>query len=56
MTVNRRTSIPFDRDADRLGDIWSLYVPGIGPGQLYHFQADGPRDPERGTGSTVVRG
>jgi isoamylase len=38
----------FDRDSDRLGDIWSLYVPGIGPGQLYHFQADGPRDPERG--------
>ncbi len=40
--------VPFDRDADRLGDIWSLFVPGLGPGQLYHFQADGPRDPERG--------
>ena len=40
--------VPFDRDSDRLGDIWSLYVPGLGPGQLYHFQADGPRDPERG--------
>ena len=23
-------------------------MPGIGPGQLYHFQTDGPRDPERG--------
>jgi len=41
-------AIPFDHDFDRLGDIWSLFVPGIGPGQLYHFQADGPRDPERG--------
>ena len=23
-------------------------MPGIGPGQLYHFQADGPYEPERG--------
>ena len=30
---------------DRWGDIWSIFVPGIGPGQLYHFQADGPFDP-----------
>ncbi len=40
--------IEFDRDTDRWGDVWSVYVPGIGPGQLYHFQADGPHDPERG--------
>ncbi len=40
--------IPFDRDSDRWGDVWSVFVPGIGPGQLYHFQTDGPRDPERG--------
>ena len=40
--------ISFDRDSDRWGDVWSVFVPGIGPGQLYHFQADGPYDPERG--------
>ncbi len=40
--------IEFDRATDRWGDVWSLFVPGLGPGQLYHFQADGPRDPERG--------
>ncbi|MBI1902026.1 MAG: glycogen debranching protein GlgX [Planctomycetia bacterium] len=40
--------IAFHRDADRWGDVWSLFVPGIGKGQLYHFQADGPFDPSRG--------
>jgi glycogen operon protein len=40
--------IDFDRDTDRWGDVWSLHVPGISPGQLYHFQASGPWDPDRG--------
>ncbi|MGD9721330.1 MAG: glycogen debranching protein GlgX [Pirellulales bacterium] len=40
--------IVFDRATDRWGDIWSIFVPSIGVGQLYHFQADGPYDPERG--------
>ncbi len=40
--------IKFDRETDRWGDIWSLFVPGICAGQLYHLQADGPYDPERG--------
>jgi isoamylase len=40
--------IAFDPAKDRWGDIWSIFVPGIQPGQLYHFQADGPHDPERG--------
>jgi isoamylase len=40
--------IEFDRDSDRWGDIWSVFVPGVGPGQLYQFQADGPYDPQRG--------
>src|SRR5687767_3061464 len=40
--------IPFDRETDRWGDIWSAFVPGIDAGQLYHFQADGPFDPEHG--------
>jgi glycogen operon protein len=40
--------IEFDRDTDRWGDVWSLNVPGIDAGQLYHFQASGPWDPEHG--------
>ena len=40
--------ITLDPAKDRWGDIWSILVPGIGPGQLYHFQADGPFDPETG--------
>ena len=40
--------IELDPDTDRWGDIWSVFVPGIGAGQLYHFQADGPHVPEHG--------
>ncbi|MCC9609202.1 glycogen debranching protein GlgX [Blastopirellula sp. JC732] len=40
--------IDFDRDTDRWGDIWSIFVPGVSAGQLYHFQAEGPYDPSRG--------
>ena len=40
--------VEFDPDLNRWGDIWSVFVPGVGPGQLYHFQADGPFEPERG--------
>lgn len=40
--------IAFDRDTDRWGDIWSIFVPGLSAGQLYHFQADGPFEPEVG--------
>ena len=40
--------IELDPTSDRWGDIWSIYVPGVKPGQLYHFQADGPFDPEHG--------
>ncbi len=40
--------IEFDRDTDRWGDVWSLNVPGIDKGQLYHVQASGPWEPENG--------
>jgi len=40
--------IELQPDTDRWGDIWSVYVPGLGAGQLYHFQADGPFQPDRG--------
>ncbi len=38
----------FDPSQNRWGDIWSIFVPGLRPGQLYHFQASGPHDPARG--------
>lgn len=40
--------IVFNRETDRWGDVWSIFVPKLEPGQLYHFQADGPHDPARG--------
>ena len=41
-------TIGFNSETDRWGHVWSVFVPGIGPGQLYHFQADGPFEPEKG--------
>ncbi|MEN6406913.1 MAG: glycogen debranching protein GlgX [Thermoguttaceae bacterium] len=40
--------ISFNPELNRWGDIWSVFVPGVRPGQLYHFQADGPFDPSKG--------
>jgi isoamylase len=40
--------LEFHPQTDRWGDVWSIFVPQAKVGQLYHFQADGPNDPERG--------
>jgi len=40
-------TIPFDPE-DRCGDVWFVFVEGNEHGQLYHLQADGPFDPQRG--------
>jgi len=40
--------ITLDPSRDRWGDIWSVFVPGLAAGQLYHLQADGPFDTETG--------
>ncbi len=40
--------VHFDPDSDRWGDVWSVFVPHCNEGQLYHFQADGPYEPEFG--------
>ncbi|MFM7072146.1 MAG: glycogen debranching protein GlgX [Planctomycetota bacterium] len=40
--------VAFHPKTDRWGDIWSVVVPNVGPGTLYHFQADGPYNPEKG--------
>jgi len=41
-------TMDFNPRTDRWGDIWSIFVPGLKPGTLYHFQSDGPHDPQRG--------
>ncbi len=41
-------TLDFDPDLNRWGDIWSIFVPGLQAGQLYHFQASGPYEPEKG--------
>jgi isoamylase len=40
--------IELDPQTDRWGDIWSVFVPALKPGTLYHFQCDGPFDPAQG--------
>ena len=40
--------VVFDPARHRTGDIWHLYLEGIGPGQLYLYRVDGPYDPENG--------
>ena len=41
-------TIPFNPTANRWGDVWTIFMEGVKPGQLYHFQADGPFLPEKG--------
>lgn len=40
--------IEMDPAINRIGDIWTVFVPGVKHGDLYHFQADGPFKPEWG--------
>ena len=40
--------VRFDPNLDRWGNVWSIFLPEIPAGQLYHFQASGPHDPLRG--------
>ncbi|MDA7950866.1 MAG: glycogen debranching protein GlgX [Pirellulaceae bacterium] len=40
--------IEFRPHQNQWGDIWSIFVPGLTEGQLYHFQAQGPYNPEKG--------
>ena len=41
-------TLDFDPVSDRIGDVWSRFVPDLKSGQLYHFQASGPKDLSRG--------
>ena len=40
--------ISFDSRDGKCGDVWYLFVENSKPGLLYHFQADGPFDPDSG--------
>jgi isoamylase len=40
--------IELNARAHRTYHYWHVFVPGIGPGQVYAYRADGPFNPERG--------
>ncbi|HVB98404.1 MAG TPA: glycogen debranching protein GlgX, partial [Candidatus Dormibacteraeota bacterium] len=40
--------IELDAARHRTGDVWHVWVEGIGPGQLYAYRVDGPYEPSQG--------
>jgi isoamylase len=40
--------IDLDPAHNRTGDVWHVWVEGIGPGQLYAYRVDGPYEPSEG--------
>jgi glycogen operon protein len=40
--------IDLDSARNRTGDVWHVWVEGIGPGQLYAYRVDGPYEPSAG--------
>ena len=40
--------IDLDPKTHRTGDVWHVFVPGIGAGSLYMYQVDGPFEPSQG--------
>ena len=40
--------IDLDSGRNRTGDVWHVWVEGIGPGQLYAYRVDGPYKPAEG--------
>ncbi len=40
--------IDLDSARHRTGDVWHVWVGGIGPGQLYAYRVDGPYEPSEG--------
>jgi isoamylase len=41
-------AIDLDPACNRTGDVWHVWVKGIGPGQLYAYRVDGPYEPSKG--------
>ena len=46
--ANPAQVIELDLRTHRTYHYWHAFVPGIGPGQIYAYRADGPFAPERG--------
>ena len=40
--------IPLNADRNRTYHYWHVWVPGIGPGQIYGYRVHGPNNPNRG--------
>ena len=40
--------IDLDSARNRTGDVWHVWLEGIGPGQLYAYRVDGPYEPSEG--------
>jgi pullulanase/glycogen debranching enzyme len=40
--------IDLDSARNRTGDVWHVWVEGIGPGQFYAYRVDGPYEPSEG--------
>jgi isoamylase len=40
--------VDLDPTRNRTGDVWHVWIKGIGNGQLYAFRVDGPYDPSQG--------
>jgi len=40
--------IDLDSEHNHTGDVWHVWVKGIGPGQLYAYRVDGPYEPSEG--------
>ncbi len=41
-------AIDLDSARNRTGDVWHVWVEGIGPGELYAYRVDGPYEPGEG--------
>ena len=41
-------TVTLDPVRNRTSHYWHIFLPGIQPGQLYGYRADGPRDPAAG--------
>lgn len=41
-------TITLDPQINRTGDIWHIWVEGVGEGQLYGYRIDGPYEPKKG--------
>ena len=46
--------IDLDSTRNRTGDVWHVWIEGIGPGQLYAYRVDGPYQPREARSSVIL--